>query len=248
MFCDAGQLSRFLYNGIAGDADVIRVVIERIPTAVTMVKGRLKRLGLFRVLGQLTFILVNRVMARFQKKSIEELTAELKLDGRLISDQLITRVDSINDDSVISLLRTLDPDVILVNGTRIISSEVLDALECPIINVHVGITPRYRGVHGGYWAVANNDIENCGVTIHLIDEGVDTGSVLFQGRIQPDRNDTFNSYPIKQISEAIPLARKAIQDVSQGKIEVIDGVGPSQQWFHPTIFEYIWNWMRYSAK
>ena len=41
--------------------------------------------------------------------------------------------------------------------------------------MHAGITPQYRGVHGGYWAVVNNDPEHCGVTIHFVDKGIDTG-------------------------------------------------------------------------
>jgi methionyl-tRNA formyltransferase len=44
--------------------------------------------------------------------------------------------------------------------------------------VHAGITPRYRGTHGGYWVLLNNDPGHCGVTIHLVDPGIDTGSIV----------------------------------------------------------------------
>ncbi len=56
----------------------------------------------------------------------------------------------------------------------------LAAIDAPFINYHAGINPKYRGQHPGYWALASDDAENAGVTIHLVDEGVDTGSVLYQ--------------------------------------------------------------------
>ena len=61
----------------------------------------------------------------------------------------------------------------MVNGTRIISSRVLDSIGCPIINTHAGITPRYRGVHGGYWALAEGHPEEVGTTVHLVDKGIE---------------------------------------------------------------------------
>jgi methionyl-tRNA formyltransferase len=41
------------------------------------------------------------------------------------------------------------------------------SINSKFVNIHVGITPKYRGVHGTYWALVNNDVENSGVTVHL---------------------------------------------------------------------------------
>ena len=76
----------------------------------------------------------------------------------------VTRVSSINSHECIAELQRLRPDVIVVNGTRIISKKVLQAVPCPFINTHAGITPLYGGVHGGYWALANNDPDHCGAS------------------------------------------------------------------------------------
>jgi hypothetical protein len=54
----------------------------------------------------------------------------------------------------------LNLDVIIVNGTRIISSKVLESMPALFINSY-----RYNttmGVHGAYWALVSNDKENCG--------------------------------------------------------------------------------------
>jgi folate-dependent phosphoribosylglycinamide formyltransferase PurN len=67
-------------------------------------------------------------------------------------------------------LKAINPDLVIVNGTRIISKKVLSSINSKFVNIHVGITPKYRGVHGTYWALVNNDVENSGVTVHFVDE------------------------------------------------------------------------------
>jgi phosphoribosylglycinamide formyltransferase 1 len=88
------------------------------------------------------------------------------------------RVPSVNSNVGRALLRKLAPYVLLVIGTRIIGNETLHALDAPFINYHAGITPKYRGVHGAYWACVEGDTEHCGVSVHLVDTGIDTGPVL----------------------------------------------------------------------
>ena len=112
----------------------------------------------------------------------------------------------------------------------------------------MGITPKYRGVHGGYWALAMEDGDNCGVTVHLVDQGVDTGGVLYQDTIRTDKNDNFNTYPIHQIAKAIPLMKAALDDVKENRISVRQGVLPSHLWYHPTILEYMKYWIQRGVK
>ena len=48
----------------------------------------------------------------------------------------------------------------------------------PIINLHISYLPWNRGAHPNFWSFYDKSVS--GVTIHLIDEGVDTGPILFQ--------------------------------------------------------------------
>lgn len=50
----------------------------------------------------------------------------------------------------------------IVNGTSIISSKVLNAIGAIFINTDVGITPEYRRVHRGFWALRNGHKDNFG--------------------------------------------------------------------------------------
>lgn len=134
----------------------------------------------------------------------------------------------------------INPDIVLVNGTRIISSKVLGSTNAVFINMHTGITPKYRGVHGGYWALANNDKENCGVTIHIVDKGVDTGGILYQTTIPLTAKDNFITYPYLQFGEGLPLMKKAIDDIAINKVVVMKPeTTESKLWYHPTIWQYL---------
>jgi Methionyl-tRNA formyltransferase len=239
MLCGDGPSSWFMYNALAAEADILAVVVERKPSARAMIRNRLRQLGWSTVIGQLAFIGFNRVLARWQQRRMNQLVQRYGLQAALPPAAIVHRVKSVNAAAVRRLLGKLDPDAVVVNGTRIISRSVIDCIERPFINTHVGITPRYRGVHGGYWALVHDDAENCGVTVHLVDAGVDTGGVLYQQRICIERSDGFNTYPLHQLAAAIPLMKQALRDVLDGTLASRDGVGPSGLWYHPTLGQYL---------
>lgn len=239
MLCGDGPSSWFMYNALADEVEILAVVVEDKPSARSMIRHRIRKLGWPTVVGQLCFIVFNRMLARLQRRRMDELIQRYGLRAALPPAGILHRVDSINGATVRKLLRKLDPDAVVVNGTRIISRSVIHCIDRPFINTHAGITPRYRGVHGGYWALASDDAGNCGVTVHLVDTGVDTGGVLYQDRIQPERNDGFNTYPIHQLACAIPLMKAALHDVVDGTITIREGMGPSRLWYHPTLAEYL---------
>jgi phosphoribosylglycinamide formyltransferase 1 len=248
MLCGDGPSSRFLYNALATEAEVLAVVMERKPSPRAMIRHRVRRLGWPTVIGQLAFIAFNRLLARLQRRRVDELILRYGLQATSPPVGITHLVGSVNTVAVRRLLRKLDPDAVVVNGTRILSRTVIDCIQRPFINTHAGITPRYRGVHGGYWALVHGDIENCGVTVHLVDAGVDTGGVLYQQRIRIEDSDGFNTYPLHQLAAGIPLMKQALRDAIDGTLASRDGVAPSGQWYHPTLGQYLWYRLSRSVK
>src|SRR5262249_45860604 len=118
-----------------------------------------------------------------------------RLEARWPDGCELIDVPSVNSPECVACLARLDPRVVLLLGTRIINRETLAAIKAPVINYHAGITPKYRGVHGGYWAKAEGDLENFGVTVHLVDPGIDTGAVLYQARVAPTAQDNYATFP-----------------------------------------------------
>ena len=118
----------------------------------------------------------------------------------------VTEVPSVNSDLTIAELKRLSPAVVVVNGTRIIQEKVLGCVDAVFLNTHAGITPMYRGVHGGYWALASGDASNCGVTIHKVDKGIDTGSIVAQATISPSSRGHIFDISAAADSEGDPAA------------------------------------------
>src|SRR5262249_20974955 len=144
-------------------------------------------------------------------------------------------VRSVNSMACRAALAMLKPDVVLVIGTRIIGSETLRAVTVPVINFHSGMAPKYRGQAGGYWALALSDKENAGVTVHLVDEGVDTGAVLYQAQFWATPKDNFITYFYLQAAVARPLVIAALEDALSDRLQPVEMKMPSQQFYHPTL-------------
>jgi folate-dependent phosphoribosylglycinamide formyltransferase PurN len=242
MLATDSRSTRLVYHGLSKSLVIDKVVIEdKVPTK-QFLKYRLKKLGISTVLGQLVFqIGVATPLSILSKKRLQNILQEAENSELPIPDDKIIRVPSVNDEATRNILSLLSPAVIIVNGTRIIGKKTLTCTKAPFINTHVGITPRYRGVHGGYWALTENAADSCGVTVHLVDTGVDTGAILGQALIIPTTKDNFTTYPVLQTLSAIEILRTIVPKALKGQIEPIESSskGESKQWFHPTILQYL---------
>jgi hypothetical protein len=239
-----GCSGRVAANFLSRHFSVLTVIVERPVSRAELLRRRLRRLGWLTVAGQLAFMAFARAQDRLSRRRIAEIRRQAGLDDRLPAGISIIHVASVNAPECMAHLATLNPAVVLVVGTRIIEATVLRAAGVPFINYHAGVTPKYRGVHGGYWALAQGDVENCGVTVHLIDEGIDTGGVLYQARVAPAAADNFSTYPYLQMAAALPLMVQAARDAIAGKLQVRPVDLPSRLWSHPTIWSYLANGLR----
>lgn len=74
------------------------------------------------------------------------------------------------------------PDMLVAYGCSIIREPLLSAFAGRFINVHLGLSPYYRGSGTNYWPLVNNEPEYVGVTFMHIDAGIDTGEIIHQLR------------------------------------------------------------------
>ena len=238
-----GDFSNAVINSIRNDFDEVSVIIEEPVPRLLFLKRRIKKLGLATVVGQVLFqAIIVPILNRKSFNRITEIKKESNLDYSDRWKALIEwkHVKSINDEETIKFIHQYNPNIIVINGTRIISTNVLNATRVPFINLHMGITPKYRGVHGGYWAVSCDDYDNCGVTVHLVSSGIDTGDVIIQARIQVTNRDSFVTYPYLQATAGIPLEKKVLYDFEKtGTIDTKKINLPSKLWSHPTLWQYL---------
>lgn len=246
-----GESTVLLYNSINQKFPISNVIVEEQVSKTKMVKRRIKRLGVVKVVDQLIFQLI---FTRFQKFFSKSRIAQIKEDNNLVNKEIpvtaILNVATVNSKKTISLIKEIQPELILISGTRIISKKVLSCTNAKFINIHVGITPKYRGVHGGYWALAKSDSANCGVTIHQVDEGIDTGQVIAQNLIEITKQDNFTTYPYLQISEGIKLLKRVLEIYNFERklpIKKIE-VSTSNLYYHPTFTDYIYRRLKTGVK
>jgi len=244
-----GSSTNWVFNTLANHYSNVEVIIEKKISRTSMVKGRLKKLGLIKTLGQLLFIAsIAKILGIYSKKRISEIHQRFGLNECIIGSQYIKYISSVNNPQIIEIISQLNPDLIIVNGTRIISSHIIHQLSCPIINIHTGITPYYRGVHGGYWALFNNDIENFGTTVHFLDAGIDSGSVIRHYRTQPANTDNFLTYPLLQYGIMLPdlvsIVAEVLIKADPTKLNVKQSnipppVSKGTLYYHPTLGQYL---------
>lgn len=241
-----GVSTNVLFNAMDPEFHFELVLIEDRVPALDLVRRRIRRLGAVTVVGQLLFqlALVPLLRARSRARR-EEIMRSAGLDPQPIDPARLRRVRSMNDETTADLIGALAPRVVLVSGTRLLSRRLLRSVLAPLLNTHAGVTPLYRGVHGAYWALACGDDQHCGVSVHLVDAGMDTGPLLAWTTVAPDPRDDFTTYPLLQLAAALPLMREQLRLALAGRLSAIaPPPGLSRAWSHPTLWGYLWRWAR----
>ncbi|MBI5251477.1 MAG: hypothetical protein HY912_18465 [Desulfomonile tiedjei] len=233
-----------LINSLAGVCCIRGIVLERRGNVLGKVfVKRIKRLGPLVVLDQLIFKVLDVFVFRpnAESRASELLDADVSFDENKFENARILRTRSVNSPEVLNLVSGARPDVVVVSGVSILGNDLLDLLRgVPIVNIHCGITPRYRGTHGAFWAVVNGDWDNVGVTVHLIDKGVDTGPIIDQENIKVDHHDNPRTLAFKQNAAGIRLVGKALSDIKPGETAIMQRPDlDSRVYSSPTITAYL---------
>lgn len=234
-----------LANALRRHFPDVPVILEKNQPRALLLRRRIRRLGIFAVAGQAAFGVfakVNRLRYRRQERAI------LAREGLNTTEFRtgVVSISSVNDDRTVEILQGMAPKVVIVSQTRILSRKILQCVPAIFINVHTGITPQYRGLHGAYWALVNDDAANCGVTIHVIDAGLDTGPIVAQAQISPSSSDSYFTYHWLQLTAALPLLIRAVQAALAGQLVTHEPKRDviSQLYFHPTLWAYLWTGLR----
>ncbi len=239
-----GENPWIMINALSARFADVTVVEEQPESKGLFLRRRARRLGWPTALGQLATMVASRFGKRFTRRRAAEILATYKVSGTPHPAIPVKPVVSINDAEAIAHMRALKPDVVFLISCRMLTAKTLAAMPCPVINFHAGINPAYRGLMGGYWALVNDDAENFGATVHLVDAGVDTGGVLYQSRPKPAATDSMHTYPLLQTAASTDIAIAAVADALDGKLKPVDVAGPSRQWYHPPIWTWVWNGIR----
>jgi len=247
------EITAMLVNTLTPRCDEVITVVEKPESRLGVARRRARRIGWVRVAGQLAFsALVMPVLRRRARRRVTDILASANLATGPVT---VRQVESVNAPATVEMLRQLEPAVVVVLGTRIIASTVLDAVTCPFVNLHAGITPRYRGMHGVYWALSEGRPDLVGTTVHLVDTGIDTGRVLGRAYFTVGPDDSIATYPYLNLVEGLPVLAHQVDRLLDadgspaGSRPVVSGAssdpaaeltpGDSRLWSHPTLWGYL---------
>ena len=127
--------------------------------------------------------------------SLSELLIEKNIPFQAVKAQ------TVNNEEIMSLLKSSTSNYVLSNINGIISKHVLN-LGKRWINCHKGLLPEYRGSSVGIWAILTNG--KLGATVHYMDEGIDTGPIIYRREYDlpsvgsPQQLQVFESYMVSQ--------------------------------------------------
>ena len=134
-------------------------------------------------------------------------------------------VGGCNDRTAVEEMRRLEPDVVLVFGTGLLHQTLIDAFPHRILNIHLGLSPYYRGAGTNFWPLVNREPEYCGATIHFLDAGVDSGPMIVHVRPQMHEDDGPHEIGNKTIVSAASALADAALALNDGGVRSVEQSG-----------------------
>lgn len=123
-----------------------------------------------------------------------------------------------HDEALATLLRDRATDVVVLAGyMRILGPEVVEAFSGQMLNVHPSLLPAFPGIRAIAEAV-DYGVRVTGVTVHLVDEQLDHGPVVFQEAVEVHPNDTAESLRERVHEVEHRLLPAAVAALLEGRI------------------------------
>lgn len=125
---------------------------------------------------------------------------------------------SINDPEAVEKLRELNLDLLVVAAYgQILKNRVLELPRLGCVNVHASLLPHYRGAAPVAWAILNGE-RTTGVTVFLMDEGMDTGPILLQRELEIGPEETRGELEARLAQLGGELVLEAVSGYAGGKL------------------------------
>ena len=130
----------------------------------------------------------------------------------------IFEVGNLNGPAAVERLRSLGADLGVVLGTRVLKRQIFEVPRLGCVNLHKGKVPEYRGMPPGFWELYDG-AATVGVTVHFVDDGLDTGDVLGTAEIPIHRKETPESLSAKLTLQGSKLLANVVAQIQEGTAE-----------------------------
>jgi hypothetical protein len=213
------------------------VVIEEPRQRMRKRVGReIRRVGALRFLDVLAFRLYYRLRVRASDRQWEALTLErLRERYPVMPEGPVLLTPTPNSAQTEQFLRLHRPDVVLARCKTILQERIFSIPTTGTFVLHPGICPEYRNAHGCFWALANGERDNVGMTLLRIDRGVDTGPIFGYYRCDFDESrESHIRIQHRVVLENLEEIAGRLTEIHQGRGSRIDVTGRrSGAWGQP---------------
>ena len=137
-----------------------------------------------------------------------------------------TKLGASLSDEILKILDKKVDLIVLAGFLSILNGKLLKRFKNRIINIHPSLIPSFcgNGMYGikVHEAAIDYGVKISGCTVHLVDEGTDTGPILFQNTVPVYSEDSAKDLQNRILLEEHLALSKAIKKFSEGKILIID--------------------------
>jgi len=222
----------WLVNQILARHEVAALVIESPPPARSTQEKRARRrcmrrrYGLTRTLNKLAYNALRwRILSLVERESLRRNFFPGNAEVAYLRPVPRVTVANINDRACVELIKQHRPDVLAVCGTSVIRAEVFTLAPLGALNIHTGITPEYRSADPIFWALYHEEPDKVGVTVHFIDQGIDTGPIIYQERVPLYAGDNLSGITARCIRRGAALYLGALEQLECGPVRTLDRPG-----------------------
>lgn len=145
-------------------------------------------------------------------------TPDMKLHdmARRLGIPFLSSAD-VNSREFMEQVSAFAPDLnVSMSFDQIFRRELINAAPMGFINCHAGALPFYRGRNILNWVLINGE-SSFGVTVHYVDEGIDTGDIILQRHLTIDDDDDYASLLTKAVGACGDLLPEALLLLMEGK-------------------------------
>jgi hypothetical protein len=238
---DQEVLARWL-NSFSDLAGI--VLVQEPPKRVwRRVRREIKRVGIFRFLDVLAFRIYYRILLAKKDRSWERLKLE---ESRRTYPQLsprttVLRTSSPNTSEAEQFIRRLRPDLAIARCKTLLKESVFSIPAKGMFVMHPGICPEYRNAHGCFWALAQDDLENVGMTLLRIDKGIDTGPTFgYYSYPYDERTESHIVIQHRVVLENLSALATKLTEICNGSAVPLNSSGRSSAtWGQPWLTKYL---------
>ena len=178
--------------------------------------------------GTITNTEISVVISNNKNAYALERAAKHNIEGICVSPKEYASREEFNQ-AFLEKLNSYEVDLIVLAGFLVvIPPEVIAAYRNRIINVHPSLIPSFCGT--GYYGLKVHEgalargVKVTGATVHFVDEGTDTGPIIFQQPVAVENGDTPEILQRRVMEQAEwIILPKAIDAIANGKVSIVDG-------------------------